>query len=197
MAVGKLPALMARCAVVLCLGLVMHRQRARPSTWANLVARNSWNPNASLERPRWNKVGLEGPTSGDIKVMPTILFSWVMLSIVVGVAADGRGRNPAWFLFALVISPLLAGLLLLVLPNLKSRGQPRKSQGAARMSTSARMSTFAAATLTADRIDYWIRRHVKYGDETHPSQRKLNPGRDRRVGLSAIGQSPKDQYDVA
>jgi hypothetical protein len=170
----------------------MHRQRARPSTWANLVAGNNWNPNASLERPRWNKVGLEGPTSEDIKVMPTILFSWVMLSIVVSVAADGRGGNPAWFLFALVISPLLAGLLLLVLPNLKterqrqpfiqavigwSRGQPRKSQGAARMSTSARMSTFAAATLTADRIDYWVRRHVKYGDETHPSQRKLNPGR--------------------
>jgi hypothetical protein len=55
------------------------------------------------------------------------------------------------------------------------------------------MSTFAAATLTADRIDYWIRRHViQYWGETHPPQRKLNPGRDRRVGLSAIGQCFKD-----
>ena len=84
--------------------------------------------------------------------MPTILFSWVMLSIVVGVAADGRGRNPAWFLLALMISPLLAALLLLALPNLKterqwqpfiqaligwSRGRPCNSKGAASKSTFA------------------------------------------------------------
>jgi hypothetical protein len=77
---------------------------------------------------RWNIVGFERPTSGDIRVMPTI-FS---------------------------------------------------------------MSTFIAA---ADQIDYWIRRHlVEYWDETHPSQLKLNPGRDKCVGLSALGQSRKDQY---
>jgi hypothetical protein len=112
--------------------------------------------------------------------MPTILFSWVMLSIVVGVAADSRGRNPAWFLLALVISPLLAALLLLALPNLKTERQrqpfiqavigwcrPHNSKGA------ARMSTFAAGALT-DRIDYWIRRRVlQYSDDTHPSQRQL------------------------
>ena len=50
----------------------------------------------------------------------------------------------------------------------------------------------------ADRIDYLIRRHVMvscYG--THPpSQSKLNSARDRRVGLSAIGQCLKDQYDA-
>ena len=62
----------------------------------------------------------------------------------------------------------------------------------------ARMSTFAAAALIADRIDYWIRRRVlQYWDDTHPSQRLLNPGRDRRVGLSAIGQRPlRNQYDA-
>ena len=57
------------------------------------------------------------------------------------------------------------------------------------------MRDLAAA---ADRIDYWIRRHVIvscYG--THPpSQSKLNSARDRRVGLSAIGQCLKDQYDA-
>jgi hypothetical protein len=32
------------------------------------------------------------------------------------------------------------------------------------------LSTLAAAAQTADRIDYWIRRHViEYRDETHPS----------------------------
>jgi hypothetical protein len=73
-------------------------------------------------RLRCNNVGLERPTSGDIKVMPTIL---------------------------------------------------------------SRMSTFAAA---ADQIDYWIRRHlIEYWDETHPSQLNLNPDRDKRVGLSALG----------
>jgi hypothetical protein len=53
------------------------------------------------------------------------------------------------------------------------------------------MSTVAAAAQTADRIDFWIRRHViQYCYGTHPSQSqsKFNPSRDRRVGLSAIGQ---------
>jgi hypothetical protein len=61
------------------------------------------------------------------------------------------------------------------------------------------MSTIAAAAQTADRIDYWIRRRViqhRYG--TRPSQRqnKFNPARDRHVGLLAIGQCLKDQYDA-
>ena len=51
--------------------------------------------------------------------MRTVLFSWVMLSIVVGVAAASSGRNAAWLL-ALVISPLLARLVLLALPRLKT-----------------------------------------------------------------------------
>ena len=139
-------------------------------------------------RPRWNK---PGAIIGDIKVMPTILFSWLMLCVVVGVAAASRGRNPAWLLLALVISPLVAALLLLALPNLKTERQwrvsiqtlvgwcrPRNSKGAARI---------AAGTLIADRIDYWIRRRVlQYWTGTHPSQRLLNSGGDRHIGLSAI-----------
>jgi hypothetical protein len=59
------------------------------------------------------------------------------------------------------------------------------------------MSTIAAAALTADRIDYWVRRHtIQYCHGTHPSRSKLNPSRDRRVGLLAIGQCLKDQYDA-
>jgi hypothetical protein len=61
------------------------------------------------------------------------------------------------------------------------------------------MSTTAATAQTADRIDYWIRRHViPYCHGTHPSQSqiKFNSARDRRVGLSAIGQCLKDQYDA-
>ncbi len=61
------------------------------------------------------------------------------------------------------------------------------------------MSTIAAAAQTADRIDYWIRRRViqhRYGTPPSQSQNKFNPARERRVGLSAIGQCLKDQYDA-
>ena len=126
--------------------------------------------------------------------MRTVLFSWVMLSLVVGIAAASRGRNAAWLLLALVISPLLAGLLLLALPNLKRERQWRASIQAVigwyrsrNSKVAASMSAFAPRTLTADRIDYWIRRRVlQYWDGNHPSQRLLNPGRDTRLGLSAI-----------
>jgi hypothetical protein len=58
------------------------------------------------------------------------------------------------------------------------------------------MSTIAATAQTADRIDYWIRRHViPRCYESIQRQSKFNPARDRRVLLSAIGQSLKDQYD--
>jgi hypothetical protein len=47
-----------------------------------------------------------------------VVFTWIFLAIIVGVAANTRGRNPAgWAVLAFVVSPLLAGLLLLALPN--------------------------------------------------------------------------------
>lgn len=61
------------------------------------------------------------------------------------------------------------------------------------------MSTIAAAVQTADRIDSWIRRHViryYYGAHSSQTQSKCDSARDRRVGLSAIGQCLKDQYDA-
>jgi hypothetical protein len=97
-------------------------------------------------------------TNGD-KMAPSILFSWVMLSIIVAVAAGTRGHNGAWFLLALIISPLLAALCLIALRH--------------RRPSNAKAGALTAAALTADRIDYWIRRHVIH--ETHPSQHKLSP----------------------
>jgi hypothetical protein len=61
------------------------------------------------------------------------------------------------------------------------------------------VSTIAATAQTADRIDYWIRRRVIpycYGTHPYQSQSKFNPSRHRRVGLSAIGQCLKQQYDA-
>jgi hypothetical protein len=48
-----------------------------------------------------------------------LVLGWFVLSIVVMILADRRGRmSVIWFFLSLVISPLLAGLLVLALPNL-------------------------------------------------------------------------------
>jgi hypothetical protein len=48
----------------------------------------------------------------------SFLVIWLVLAMIVGVAANIRGRNPVgWTLLAAVISPLIAGLLVLALPH--------------------------------------------------------------------------------
>lgn len=48
-----------------------------------------------------------------------IVLGWIVFAIVVGVAASGRGRSGfAWFLLAVVFSPLLMAVLLALLPKL-------------------------------------------------------------------------------
>ena len=47
------------------------------------------------------------------------------------------------------------------------------------------ISTLAAAALTADRIDYWIRRYViQCWHEAHPSQQKLSPATNKCLASS-------------
>jgi hypothetical protein len=49
--------------------------------------------------------------------MELFLF-WFALAVVVGIAASSRGRSGfGWFLLAVVISPLIAGILVLVLAS--------------------------------------------------------------------------------
>lgn len=56
--------------------------------------------------------------SGARKAMELFLL-WVGSAIIVGVAGASRGRSGfGWFLLACIISPLLAGLLVLALPRL-------------------------------------------------------------------------------
>jgi hypothetical protein len=44
-----------------------------------------------------------------------------VLAVVVGSAAGGRGRSGiGWLLLALIFSPLIAGLLLAILPDLRT-----------------------------------------------------------------------------
>jgi hypothetical protein len=45
-------------------------------------------------------------------------LSWFLLALIVGVAANARGRNGlGWFTVAVILSPLIGGLLLLALPK--------------------------------------------------------------------------------
>jgi hypothetical protein len=57
-----------------------------------------------------------------------LIFIWltlIALSIVVGVAANTRGRSGGgWFLLSMLISPLIAGLLVLALPSRRPGSSP-------------------------------------------------------------------------
>ncbi|SRR6266567_511939 len=51
-----------------------------------------------------------------------IALVWIVFAILIAAAANSRGRSGfGWFLLAVVISPLLAGLFLLLLPNLTTQ----------------------------------------------------------------------------
>jgi hypothetical protein len=60
----------------------------------------------------------------------TFFIFWMAFSVVVAIGAAGRGRHgPGWFLLSMVISPLLAFLLLMMLPSRsKSSGAPETQE---------------------------------------------------------------------
>lgn len=61
-----------------------------------------------------------------------IFLVWVVFAVIVAIAASGRGRSGfGWFLLAVFISPLLAFILLLVLPKVGEAGLARDETGAA------------------------------------------------------------------
>lgn len=52
--------------------------------------------------------------------MELAVMIWLILAIVIGAAASARGRSGGgWFLLALILSPLIAGLALLLFPSQK------------------------------------------------------------------------------
>ena len=57
------------------------------------------------------------------------------------------------------------------------------------------MSTIAATAQAADRVDYWVRRHLFYESHPYQNQNKFASAWDKRFVISAIGQRLKDQYD--
>ena len=56
--------------------------------------------------------------------MEIVLF-WLVLCIVVAVAASTRGRSSiGWFLISAVFSPIVGGLFVLALPSLRASSAP-------------------------------------------------------------------------
>ncbi|MCG7328031.1 hypothetical protein [Achromobacter sp. ACRQX] len=56
--------------------------------------------------------------------MIAIIFFWLLFALVVGIVASGRGRSGfGWFILACLISPLLAGIFLLVSANLATKAE--------------------------------------------------------------------------
>ena len=54
-----------------------------------------------------------------------IFFLWLILAALVGVVAGLRGRNGGiWFVLAVYVSPLIAGLLVLALPRIEGQIRP-------------------------------------------------------------------------
>jgi len=58
--------------------------------------------------------------------MIMVFLFWLAFAIAVGIAASSRGRSGlGWFILAVLISPLLAGIFLAVSPNLKRDAEHR------------------------------------------------------------------------
>lgn len=56
--------------------------------------------------------------------MIAIIFFWLLFAVVVGMIASSRGRSGfGWFILACLISPLLAGLFLLLSSNLATKAE--------------------------------------------------------------------------
>jgi hypothetical protein len=56
-----------------------------------------------------------------------VLLIWVILAVVVAVAASSRGRSGlGWFLISCILSPLIGLILVLVLPNLRQEDLLKK-----------------------------------------------------------------------
>lgn len=53
-----------------------------------------------------------------------LLLFWVILALAIGVGAQGRGRwGFGWFMFALLFSPLVAFIALILIPLAERRSQ--------------------------------------------------------------------------
>ncbi len=59
-----------------------------------------------------------------------IILGWLGFAVVVALIASSKGRSGfAWFLVSLIFSPLVGGILVLVLPRVGLTAAPRDEVG--------------------------------------------------------------------
>ena len=112
----------------------------------------------------------------------SLFFFWFGFSIVVGVAANTRGRTGfGWFLLAIVISPLLAGLLVLALPRGHAGSGSQVPLGPVRSISSKPLIKAAGASPppSFDR-EKW-EALLRYDDDIAAVAKKLRPLGDKAV----------------
>jgi hypothetical protein len=62
-----------------------------------------------------------GPATKNLMIGAGVVGLWGIFAIVIGAAAGARGRNGfGWLLLSIFVSPLLAAILLAILPDLKT-----------------------------------------------------------------------------
>ena len=60
-----------------------------------------------------------------------LVVLWLLFAILIGVAAKARGRfGIGWFLLAILLSPLIAGVILALLPDLRTQALLEEIRGA-------------------------------------------------------------------
>lgn len=58
-----------------------------------------------------------------------VFIFWVAFSIIIGVLANKRGRNGVlWVIISALISPIISGIILFILPNLKKEEEEDKQR---------------------------------------------------------------------
>lgn len=78
------------------------------------------------------------------------IAGWIVLAIVVGIGAHARGRSGiGFFLLSLILSPLIAGFLVLAFPAKARESFTSKLFGPARGNAGLRIAIVLAATIAA------------------------------------------------
>ncbi|MFM5205992.1 hypothetical protein ACEUAW_17245 [Aeromonas veronii] len=56
-----------------------------------------------------------------------IVLMWLVFAFIVAILANNRGRHPLlWFLLSIVLSPLIAGIALLCMSNIKAEQEAER-----------------------------------------------------------------------
>lgn len=122
------------------------------------------------------------------------LIVWALLSFAVAVLASNRGRSAGgWFLLALITSPLIAGLFLLVSRNLSSSVSAAGQFGEA-PTASTHLRCPDCRELV--RIDARKCRHCNAALIPQTVDREPAPGEQAYKGASRLGKVLADEFSM-